>query len=179
MPIKRFTREEIPDALVAAKERATAQYLKAEPRTVVAAFAAHPAPQHNVVGVGIGSKVVKGRATTRHAIRFYVDIRPLTSLERDEDRSIGPSSDLAFQKELQAVLKADADPLQVQCGYNPSVHLGRGRRRGAMQQCAVITADNIATILCRSQEGAGDARLAEHRQQADPTLDLGGTWSAV
>src|SRR5437016_2662730 len=73
MPAPRFTREQIPDALRAAKHEATAQYLKAEPRAVVAAFAAHPAPQHNVVGVGIGVKLVKGKPTAQHAIRFYVE----------------------------------------------------------------------------------------------------------
>jgi len=38
-----------------------------------AAFAAHPRPQHNVVGVGVGRKIVKGRTTAQNCVRIYVE----------------------------------------------------------------------------------------------------------
>jgi hypothetical protein len=73
MPNVTFTRETIPDALLAARETALAEFFSAESAPVAMAFAARPHPQHNVVGIGIGRKVVKGRATAQHCVRFYVE----------------------------------------------------------------------------------------------------------
>lgn len=64
----------IPAELLAAKEMAFSQYFTpGATATTFAAFAAHPRPQHNVVGVGVGKKIVKGRATAHNCVRIYVE----------------------------------------------------------------------------------------------------------
>jgi hypothetical protein len=66
-------RHQISEALRAAKQRALDQFLSV-PRMgahrVVHRISAHP--QHNVVGVGVGAKIVKGKATARPSVRLYV-----------------------------------------------------------------------------------------------------------
>jgi hypothetical protein len=69
-----LTREEIPSALLEAKNRAVKDFLKAKapaPRADVA-FIASARAEENVVGVGIGQKIVRGKPTAKTAIRFYV-----------------------------------------------------------------------------------------------------------
>jgi hypothetical protein len=70
------------------------------------------------------SKALAGGATTA-ARRFHADLPQIYGLRDATARS-------AFQEELQAVLKADADTLQVKAGDDPTVHFGRGRRRRAV-----------------------------------------------
>lgn len=67
------SREDIPTALMNAKKSATAEFLTKETAEPLAAFAARPDPSHNVVGVGIGLKFVKGKAAGSHSLRFYVE----------------------------------------------------------------------------------------------------------
>ena len=67
------SRKDIPTALMDAKNSATANFLTKETAEPLAAFAARPNPSHNVVGIGIGLKFVKGKATGNHSIRFYVE----------------------------------------------------------------------------------------------------------
>jgi hypothetical protein len=65
------TRQGIPDTLRSAKKRALTQFLAAPPpRRVVHRISAHP--ERNVVGVGVGRKFVKGKATNRPSVRLYV-----------------------------------------------------------------------------------------------------------
>lgn len=46
--------------------------------------AVSPRPEHNVVGVGIGEKLVNGRATGIHALKFFVRIKfPESQLDAD------------------------------------------------------------------------------------------------
>jgi len=68
------SRKDIPAALMDAKKSAAGDFLstKMQPEPL-AAFAARPNPGHNVVGVGVGFKLTKGKATQRHSIRFYVE----------------------------------------------------------------------------------------------------------
>lgn len=73
MPTPPLSRESIPSQLLAAKEEARSKYFALEVPEVVAAFAAHPNPRINLVGVGIGFKLVGGKPTARHSIRFYVE----------------------------------------------------------------------------------------------------------
>lgn len=62
------------EALVQAKERAVADFLStAAPRPEFAALAATTAHEHNIVGVGIGPKIRKGKTTATMSIRFYVE----------------------------------------------------------------------------------------------------------
>jgi hypothetical protein len=63
------------DALHAAKRIATAQYLSSVlPRAEIArTFRSTTRPDHNVVGVGLGVKIVKGKATSRQCVRLYVE----------------------------------------------------------------------------------------------------------
>jgi hypothetical protein len=66
-------RHEIPDSLRMAKERAVDRFLsigrRIAPRVVHRIL---PHPQHNVVGVGVGGKIVKNRLTGRPSVRLYV-----------------------------------------------------------------------------------------------------------
>ena len=60
------SRGSIPQELAAAKRRAIARFLPApgtSTRRVVHRVGAHP--QRNVVGVGVGAKIVKGKTTDR------------------------------------------------------------------------------------------------------------------
>jgi hypothetical protein len=67
-------RHEIPHLLRAAKQRALDEFLSA-PRSRahggVRRVSTHP--QHNVVGVGVGAKIVKGKVTARPSVRLYVE----------------------------------------------------------------------------------------------------------
>jgi hypothetical protein len=59
--------------LAAAKRQAIARFLPApgtSTRRVVHQVSAHP--QRNVVGVGVGAKIVKGKTTDRPSVRLYV-----------------------------------------------------------------------------------------------------------
>jgi hypothetical protein len=75
MATLKLTRETISDSLLSAKNSAAAEFLS--PNTAVAAtataFLAHSNPQHNVVGVGLGHKIVKGKVSSQVCVRFYVE----------------------------------------------------------------------------------------------------------
>lgn len=67
------TRHDIPEALRAAKRRAQEEFVvasRSRPRRVVHGVTAHPLD--NIVGVGVGRKLVKGRPVARPAVRLYV-----------------------------------------------------------------------------------------------------------
>jgi hypothetical protein len=65
-------RHEIPDALRSAKQRAVDEFLSTRrgARRLLQRIATHP--RDNVVGVGVGSKLVRKRLTGRPSIRLYV-----------------------------------------------------------------------------------------------------------
>jgi hypothetical protein len=68
----RLSRISIPDKLVAAKRRAM-KYFSPKGTRALTGLAALSDPRHNVIGIGIGHKLVKGKSTGRHSIRFYVE----------------------------------------------------------------------------------------------------------
>jgi hypothetical protein len=69
-----LSHDNIPQALLAAKEEAYGRFFSPEaPQVAFAAFAARPRPQHNVVGVGVGKKVIKGRVSAQNCVRIYVE----------------------------------------------------------------------------------------------------------
>jgi|SRR5882724_511474 len=101
------TRHEIPAALRAAKERAQGQFLsgpRIRAHRVVHRISAHP--QHNVVGVGVGAKIVNGKATARPSVRLYVAhklARPLVPPEHRLPREIeGVETDVVEVGRLRA-----------------------------------------------------------------------------
>jgi len=64
----------IRDPLLLAKSAAVERFLKtAKPRPTFTASIASARPEHNVVGVGVGSKLVEGRSTDQKCVRFYVE----------------------------------------------------------------------------------------------------------
>jgi hypothetical protein len=64
----------IPADLLAAKRAAASQFLSAAPRRDrPAALTLSLHPRDNVVGVGVGNKVTKGKRTQQQAIRIYVE----------------------------------------------------------------------------------------------------------
>ena len=74
MPTKTIARTEISEKLLRAKEEATRHLLRTTtlpPRFT--AFAASSHPNHNVVGIGIGYKMMHGKLTAQCCIRIYVD----------------------------------------------------------------------------------------------------------
>ena len=79
-------RHEIPEGLRAAKERALDQFssLRARVHGLVHRVSMHP--RHNVVGVGVGAKIVKGKATARPSVRLYVTHKLERSLVPPEHR---------------------------------------------------------------------------------------------
>ena len=74
MPTKAIAQAEIPENLLSAKHEAVTQLLGAT-KTVsrLTAFAASSHPDDNVVGIGIGYKITKGKPTTKRCVRIYVD----------------------------------------------------------------------------------------------------------
>jgi hypothetical protein len=78
------SRDEIPDRLLEAKRNAASQYLVVEPRVALVGLAAHPNPRHNVVGIGIGRKIIEGKETDRPCVRFYVERKlPKAAVAKD------------------------------------------------------------------------------------------------
>src|SRR6266511_5599912 len=74
MPTKALSKADISEKLLNAKRAAATQLLSATPALPrVTAFAISTHPSHNVVGVGIGYKVTKGKPTTKRCIRLYVE----------------------------------------------------------------------------------------------------------
>lgn len=73
MAAQQLTRDAIPEALRQAKADAVARFLKTEPRPrAYAAYVAVASPETNVVGIGIGRKLTRGRVTAQHCVTFYV-----------------------------------------------------------------------------------------------------------
>src|SRR5690242_14968073 len=68
----KLSRISIPDKLVAAK-RSAMRYFSPKGTPALTGFATLSDPKHNVVGIGIGHKLVKGKSTAVHSIRFYVE----------------------------------------------------------------------------------------------------------
>ncbi len=79
-----LSRESIPDRLLAAKQEARDRYLVLEGPKIAIAFAAQPDPKYNVVGVGIGFKLVGGKPTACYSLRFYVEKKlPKQAIPKD------------------------------------------------------------------------------------------------
>jgi hypothetical protein len=70
--MSKLSRNSIPDKLLAAKRRAMT-YFSPKGTPPLTGLAVLSNPKHNVVGIGIGHKLVKGRSTGAHSIRFYVE----------------------------------------------------------------------------------------------------------
>ncbi len=68
-----FSRSSLPQQLLAAKENALANFFSVQPSAAFSALAAQSHPEHNVVGIGVGRKLVKGKPTAQHCVRFYVE----------------------------------------------------------------------------------------------------------
>src|SRR6478735_206444 len=79
-----FTRGQAPTDLLRAKANAVEQLLRpSRAATLPVAFAASSLPEDNVVGVGIGPKLVNGKATNAVCIRLYVASKlPLTAVSK-------------------------------------------------------------------------------------------------
>jgi hypothetical protein len=74
MPKKVISREDIPVHILAAKRQALAQLLATtEAPSRRAAFAVSTRPSHNVVGIGTGRKITRGKVTNTLCIRIYVE----------------------------------------------------------------------------------------------------------
>src|SRR5262245_1480179 len=50
-----------------------ADFFREKDVAMAVTFLAHPNPHHNVMGVGIGRKLVKGKVTSELCVRFYVE----------------------------------------------------------------------------------------------------------
>jgi len=74
MTTNQMTKASIPKSLLDAKNLAVERFLAPEADDGgIVAFAARPNPKHNVVGVGVGRKIVNGKLTKATCIRFYVE----------------------------------------------------------------------------------------------------------
>jgi len=123
--VLRGPRHEIPGALRSAKQQAVDRILMASrtvPRRFINAISTHP--QDNVVGVGVGRKMVKGRPTNRPCVRLYV-IRKL------DKRLISPGN----------ILPTYIDGVEtdvIETGkFRAQVPVARKRRRPAQPGCSV------------------------------------------
>lgn len=68
------------EELQKAKEQAVAQFLHPDNFRAAVSFAARSSPRLNVVGVGIGPKIIKGKVTSQTCVRFYVGQKHADSL---------------------------------------------------------------------------------------------------
>src|SRR5256884_9218381 len=71
--MKATGRKDIDSAVQDAKREATTRFLSRSEIGTPSAYAVSARPQQNVVGVGLGTKVTKGKATRQPCVRFYVD----------------------------------------------------------------------------------------------------------
>src|SRR6266481_5005395 len=71
--MKGTSRKDIDSAVQDAKREATTRFLSRSEIGTPSAYAVSARPQQNVVGVGLGTKVTKGKATRQPCVRFYVD----------------------------------------------------------------------------------------------------------
>jgi hypothetical protein len=84
MAATKLSRENISERLLTAKAEAVSGFLSAEPVQRALAFTASSRPEHNVVGVGVGPKLIKGKPTATYAVRFYVISKiPLSAIKKD------------------------------------------------------------------------------------------------
>jgi hypothetical protein len=95
MAVKHMTRNSIPQALIGAKQSVIKKFLSSEPTPAFTALSAQSHPRHNLVGVGVGRKLVNGKPTADHCVRFYV--------ERKLDESVIPKEFL-LPKRIGGVL---------------------------------------------------------------------------
>ena len=74
------------DTIVRAKKQAVSRFLStAPPQAEFAALAVATARRHNIVGVGVGPKIRKGKQTATMSVRFYVEKKvPLKSIPKAE-----------------------------------------------------------------------------------------------
>jgi len=68
-----LSRSSIPQSLVDAKKSAIADFFTEGDVAMAVTFLAHPNPRHNVMGIGLGRKLVKGKLTGKPCVRFYVE----------------------------------------------------------------------------------------------------------
>ncbi len=73
MAVVSRSRETIPEVLVRAKRAAAQRFLSPAGAAPASAYTISTRPEHNVVGVGIGQKITKGKPTGRPCIRIYVE----------------------------------------------------------------------------------------------------------
>jgi hypothetical protein len=74
MATKAISRAEIQEELLSAKHDAITQLLSAaRPGRRLTTFAASSHPEDNVVGIGIGYKITKGKPTSKRCVRIYVE----------------------------------------------------------------------------------------------------------
>ena len=68
-----LSRSSIPQTLLDAKKSAMADFFTEGDVAMAVTFLAHPNPRHNVMGIGLGRKLVKGKLTDVPCVRFYVE----------------------------------------------------------------------------------------------------------
>ncbi|HVV49357.1 MAG TPA: hypothetical protein VHO06_06855 [Polyangia bacterium] len=94
MPSAKLTRDNIPTRLLDAKLEAVGRFLHAEPAEEPRplTYTASARASENLVGIGVGFKISKGKVRPTHAVRFYVVSKIPPSAIPDEHllpRSIG------------------------------------------------------------------------------------------
>jgi len=121
------TRHDVPEPLRTAKREAVEQFMSVTRRglaRMVHRITAHP--HRNVVGVGIGRKIVKGTATARPCVRLYV--------ARKLDRKLVPASSL-LPPEIGG---AETDVIEVgPLRAQSRIPMSRKRRRPALPGCSI------------------------------------------
>ena len=107
------------------RTEAVASFLSdAAPRPEFASLAATTARRHNIVGVGIGPKIKKGKQTKTPSIRFYVEKKvPLKSV---------PSS-TRFRRRFAASRPTSSRPAD----FDAQVPIAQQRLRPADGGCSV------------------------------------------
>jgi len=177
-------RAEIPQELTAAKRVAVARFLgdrRAAAHSAPWAVSAHPV--RNVVGVGIGRKVTKGRLTARLCVRLYVEhkiARAVVPRELLLPPSIGAvETDIVETGPLRALAASPAGrkrlrPLQPGCSIGFSFANGDSGNLMAGTLGAIVEAEGVRYLLSNNHVLANENRMPVGTPIFQPGLLDGG-----
>jgi hypothetical protein len=160
--MSKLSRTSIPHKLIAAKQSAMKHFSPKSTRALTAT-AARSDPKHNVVGIGIGHKLVKGKSTGDHSIRFYV--------ERKLHRSIIPE-DFLLPEQIDGIRTDVIETGRFHAFRHPQRRHMRPVRPGCSIGCqpkpgdvmagtfgAIVRKDGKHYILSNNHVLAGENRL--------------------
>ena len=173
-----LTRHEIPESMRVAKQWAMDQFLLTPQRPVRRVgrrITAHP--QHNLVGVGIGAKIIKNKATRRPSVRFYVahklDPRLVPQAHMLPREISGVETDVVETGRLQAQIPAQRKrnrPAKPGCSIGFALEASWGSVLMAGTLGAIVADGSVQYILSNNHVLADENHLSVGAEIYQPGL---------